>query len=81
MIPGELSFPGIFGISAILLYSAWKVEAFNMEIVRRYLDLGVSVHMHSDSAIRLLIDDLPDSGVGCIKAGLAIPGLLLWLFS
>lgn len=86
-----------------------KLEAFNMEIVRRYLDLGVdvitlpedlgmqigpmlspehfrkyikpsysrmmqaarekgvSVHMHSDGDIRLLIDDLLDSGVGCIN--------------
>lgn len=86
-----------------------KLEAFNMEIVRRYLELGVdvitlpedlgmqvgpmlspehfrkyikpsysrmmraareknaSVHMHSDGDIRLLIDDLLDSGVGCIN--------------
>ncbi len=86
-----------------------KLEAFNMEIVRRYLELGadviclpedlgmqtgpmlspecfrkyikpsysrmmqaareqgVSVHMHSDGDIRLLIDDLLESGVGCIN--------------
>lgn len=86
-----------------------KLEAFNMEIVRRFLELGVdvislpedlgmqigpmlspehfrkyikpsyrrmmqaareknvSVHMHSDGDIRLLVDDLIDSGVGCIN--------------
>lgn len=86
-----------------------RLEAFNMEIVRRYLEMGVdvislpedlgmqngpmlspehfrkyikpsysrmmkaarekgvSVHMHSDGDIRLLIDDLLESGVGCIN--------------
>lgn len=28
---------------------------------------NVSVHMHSDGDIRLLLDDLIDSGVGCIN--------------
>lgn len=86
-----------------------KLEAFNMGILRRYLELGVdvislpedlgmqsgpmlspdffrkyikpsysrmmqaaaeknaSVYMHSDGDIRLLIDDLIDSGVRCIN--------------
>ena len=86
-----------------------RLEAFNMEIVRRYLEMGVdvisipedlgmqngpmlspehfrkyikpsysrmmkaareksvSVYMHSDGDIRLLIDDLLESGVGCIN--------------
>lgn len=93
----------------LLLDLIQKLEAFNLEIVRRYLELGVdvitlpedlgmqvgpmlspehfrkyikpsysrmmqaareknvSVHMHSDGDIRLLVDDLIDSGVGCIN--------------